>query len=87
MLDLNPLNLIGLDLSGNWHHQWVCFLEDQWHSMKSHYIQGAMPLLPLQHKPFIAHLVGCILGPKPSEVYLHTVVLQVCRVNDNYSCH
>ena len=49
MLDLNPLNLIGLDLSGNWHHQWAGFL-------------------------------------KPSEVYLHTVVLQVCRVN-NYSCH
>ena len=35
MLDLNPLNLIGLDLSGNWHHQWARSLaiEDQWHSM------------------------------------------------------
>jgi len=33
MLDLNPLNLIGLDLNGNRHHQWAPFLIDQWHSM------------------------------------------------------
>ena len=84
MLDLNSLNLIGLDLSGNyWHHQWARFLERPVALDESQYIQGAMPLQlqPLQSKPFTAHLVGCVLGPKPSEVYLHTVVLQVQRVN------